>query len=185
MKTLRTIPIMVLLLTLAVSASAKNDTSRLPGYVDLSAIEVPDDATEVRLVDLGPDMLADVVKKEASDNDALAQIIARIQAVHVKSFAFPPEQATRVRGYFDKIAKSLEKDGWQRLVYVQGKEELVSVSTQRDDKGVAGWMVMVLDDSDATFANLVGDIDLAAIAGLALNSDDGDLEDLVQRLQAQ
>lgn len=176
---------LVLVLVVAAGArAADQDVTKMPGYVDLDVVKVPDDATEVRLVDLGPDMLADVAKQE-TEHDELARIISRIQAIHVKSFAFVPEQRDKIQGYVNQLDKSLTKGGWKRLIFVQGKEELVSVSTLRHAEGIGGWMVMVIDDTDATFANLVGDIDLAAIASLAMGSDKGDLDELMAKLQEQ
>lgn len=170
---------------LVTSVQAKEiEVEKVPGYIDLSMIEIPEGAEEVRVLDLGPSLLGYAAEAETNGDSSLSRLLSRIRSIRVKSFSFDRDLRDRVESYIEQIEKKLEKENWNRLVHVRGRNEVVTISSLRSDDGIGGLMIMVLeDDRNVTFANIVGDIDLATIAGLALGLDDGNLEKLLEELE--
>jgi Domain of unknown function (DUF4252) len=67
----------------------------------------------------------------------------------------------RVDSFIDDVTKKLEKDGWQRMVYVQDDKSKVRIHLQMTEQEVSGMTVMVFDGDEAIFINIVGSVSAA------------------------
>lgn len=169
--TMTTICALALMAAIAAPALAGDgDVSRLPGYVDLSEIDIPDGAETLQEIDLGPDLLAAAFKSDdmsAGDAKTMAEALEMVKSVRMISFAIAGETAVAARGEVDAMQKKLEKGNWKRIVMMKDKEEYVVVSVLHGPSFIQGLMVMAIEPDEATFVNIVGELNLSTMAQLA------------------
>jgi len=185
MKTLQLMTLLMLLIGLVALPAAAGDLKDELGYVDLSWIEIPDEADEIQDIDLGH-VLKSVAKDAQSNGDTeLAKALTMVKSVRLKAFSVDARSEDLVKGYATKIQKQMKKDDWNRLVYMKDKEEEMSVHTKYDDDGnLVGLMVVAIDLNDtATFANVMGDLDLATLMHLIGSMEGDDLEEYLEDLE--
>lgn len=171
MRTRRLNLILLLALTLAALLSLPalaEDVTKLPGYVDLDWIAIPDGAAEIQDIVLDP-VLAGLAAGGSADDPALNQALAMVKSVRVKSFTLAEGQdESAVAADVKKLQARLEKDHWQRLIYVKEGEETVTVSTLHRGGDMVGLMLLTYEPGDsATFINVAGDLDLTTLLRLA------------------
>ena len=78
------------------------------------------------------------------------------------------DDADAVNAFVDDAAGRLEREGWQRVVYVQEGGEKVRVYARTEGQQVNGLTLMVFDGMEAVFMNVAGRLDpeqLGRIAG--------------------
>jgi hypothetical protein len=163
--------------TLTVPALGADDVTKLPGYVDLDWIHIPDGAAEIQDIVLDPVLAGLAIKGNAEDEDAINQALAMVKSVRVKSFTFAPGQnESTVAADVKKLQDKLEKDKWQRLIYAKDGDETVTVSTLYVGEDMVGLMLLTYEPGDsATFINVVGDLDLSTLLRLATQMHGTDL----------
>jgi hypothetical protein len=177
-----------MLLTLAAGAQARDaEVTKLPGYVDLEDIRIPADAEAIRDIDLGPPLLKMAAEADTSRQSALTRVLSRLQLIRVKSFAFAPDGADEVRSHVRKIEDKLEKNDWSRLIRILDEEDSVTLSVKYDKDHIVGLMLVAFstDDDEVTFLNVVGELDLASLAGLTVELSDVDLDDFFDELEGR
>jgi len=111
-------------------------------------------------IDLNSAML-NFVKIAASEADpTAADALAGIENVRLRVFE-KVDDVEDFLGFIDDTSGALERDGWQRVVYVQDGDSKVRVYMQFNDASVAsGITVMVADGEDgAVLVNIAGLLD--------------------------
>ena len=58
-----------------------------PGYVDLEWIRIPDDADEIKDIDLSPMLMSFAQDAKENGDDALVQALAMVRSLRVKAFS--------------------------------------------------------------------------------------------------
>ncbi len=179
MNTLRTLAIAALLL-MALSAVAAASIANDPGYFDLEWIEIPDDAEEVQDIDLSA-MLTEVAAKARNEgDDELARALAMVRSVRVKAFSLEYKDR-ETEAMVDRVTDELKEGGWNRLIYVKDGDEMVTVSSMHVDGNMVGLVVVAYEPGDGVvFANVVGDLDLATLMGLAGEFDLDDIDEYME-----
>lgn len=162
------------------------DVANLPGYVDLDWIRIPAGAAEVQDIVLDPVLAGLAAKGSVTDGEALTQALAMVKSVRVKSFSLAEGQdESAVAADVKKLQERLEKDKWQRLVYMKDGDETVTVSTLYSGKDMVGLMLLTYEPGDsATFVNVVGNLDLATLMTLASQMHGEDLQGLLSETDA-
>lgn len=159
-----------------------DDIRKDPGYFDLEWISIPEHADEIQDIDLRAVLLSLIQEAEESGDDAFAKALSMVRSVRVKSFSLEDED-TEVARAVEKVAKQLTKDGWTRLIYVKDDEETVTVSTRSVSERMVGLMLVAYEPGDSVaFVNVVGDLDLGTLLGLAKEFDSDSLDDLLDEL---
>lgn len=185
MTTRRMLPITLAacLLTLALPALA--DVTKEAGYVDLSFIEIPDDADEVQDIDLTSMLVTLADDARADGEEDLAELLAMVRSVRVKAFSVGDDQAS-IKKNVDRIMKKLDQDKWTRIIYIKDDDETISVSTKSDSNGnIVGLTVVMFEPGDSVgFVNVVGDISLGKLLSLAGRFDMDDLDDYIDDYEA-
>jgi len=155
-----------------------------PGYLDLEWIAIPSDADEIRDVDLST-MLVDIAADAEKEGDhELAEALAMIRSVRVKSFSVKSADDAKLAKDVEKVLAQLEKGDWNRLIYVKDDEEQVTVSTKRHENKTVGLVVVAYSPGDeVTFVNVVGDLDIARLLKLAGSVDLDDLDELEVKIE--
>jgi hypothetical protein len=183
MKTLRLTPLFALLICLCCAAAASADVTKEVGYMDLEWIVIPDDATEIKDIDLGP-ILGDIAKDaEANGDDALVQALAMVRSIRVKAYSLEDGGAAEAQASVDKVTQKMKSDDWKRLIYMKDGEETVSVNTRYDGEDLVGLMIIMYEaDDSVAFVNVVGDLNLGTLLSLAKQIDGDSLEDMLEDL---
>jgi hypothetical protein len=184
MKTLRTTSLMTLMLCLLGAGFAlAGDLGKEVGFIDLEWITIPEEASEIQDIDLGP-ILGDLAKdaKEKGD-DAMFQALGMVHSIRVKSFSVDEGGGESARVAVDKIADQLKKDDWKRLIYMKDGDETVSVNTKYNGEDLVGLMIVTFQPEDSVaFVNVVGDLDLGTLLRLAKDIDHDSIEDMLEEL---
>jgi len=151
----------------------------VPGYVDLEWIDIPNDADEVRDVDLSTILLSIAADAEENDDEALLKALSMVKSVRVKSWTFEGEDAMALTAV-ERIGEKLKKDDWKRLVYMKNHDETVSVNTRYVGEEMVGLMIVNYSaDDSVTFINVVGDLDLGTLFRLVKEFDHDSIEDML------
>ena len=168
-------------LVLAVVSSAdarkKTDVTKHPGYVNFepmdffgaeyAKIEINLNANMIKLV-------AEFIKKEDPD---LYETLTGLMLVRVEVY----ERSREIERKFDtessKAVKELEDNDWERIVLVRERDEKAFVYIKPSDNydWIQGIVVLAMEEDEAVFVNIVGDIKPESIHRLG---DHFDIEEL-------
>ena len=121
-------------------------------------------------------MLGFVQAAASAADPAAAEILAGIEGVRVLVYDIL-DDSDEVMKFIDDASGALERDGWQRAVYIQDDDARVRVYMKFEGTTVAGMTVMVADpgrEGDAVFINVAGEIDPTKIGELAASLGVGD-----------
>lgn len=167
------IAIMALVVAPAAVIGAEKEYSKLPGYVDFSAMGVFKDVESSVEVFLKGSLLV-LVREAVKDEDPeLSDMLANIEYIHVQVFPLDDADSDKAMAQAKQIASQLEKKGWEIAIRVRDDDEHVYVYLlPGKDNHIEGLVVMVLEEDDeATFVNIVGDVDPAQIGKLGRTFD--------------
>ena len=179
MNTLRTLTTAVLLVTALVTISLADVTGE-PGYFDLEWIEIPTAAEEIQDIDLTA-VLSEVAADARQDGDTgLADVLAMVRSVRVKAFSVADEDPS-VAIMVERANERLKEADWNRLIYVKDGDESVTVSSMHVEGQMVGIVVVAYEPGDGVvFVNVVGELDLATLLGLAGEFNLDDLDDYME-----
>ena len=171
------------LVILAAPALAEN-IKKMPGYIDLSWIEIPDDAEEIQDIDLSTMLLSVAADAEEAGDEELAMALSMIKSIRVKAFSTESSSADEIDGMIAKVRSELKKKDWERLVYIKDEGETLTVNTKYHDGDLVGLMIIAYEaGEEVAFVNVVGDLDLAKLMKLGLSMDELDLEELMENIE--
>jgi hypothetical protein len=150
----------------AADTASDESYKKSPGYVDFEPI-VGNMESKVEVFLKGSLL---VLAREAvrDDDPELSDLLSKITYVHVQVFPVDETTASALKEKTRDVAKHLEKKGWEMTIRVREEEEQVLVYLLPGKGGeIQGVVVMVVeDDEDAAFINIVGDINPAEIGKL-------------------
>ena len=181
MKTLRIPSLFAVTACLLFSGGAlAGNLEKEVGYIDLEWITIPDDATEYQDIDLGP-ILGDIAKDaEDKGDDALVQALAMVRSIRVKAFSIEDGGDKEAEKAVAKVTAKLEQEDWKSLVKIKDGDETLLVKLKYDGEDLAGLMILTFEPGDSVaFVNVVGDLDLGVLLGLAGKIDSDSLEDIL------
>lgn len=140
-----------------------------PGYVDLSQIQVPKNATSVAEVTLGPDLIKATMSAltDSSGAGLPPGLLEGIRGIQVRSFEPKDGQSKEMKGAAERIGADLQNRGWSRIIRVADGEELVTVDIMFKNGAMAGMMIMAVEEDQVAIVNLVGSLNLQSILQLA------------------
>jgi len=144
------------------AAAADESYKKHPGYVDFASMGVFGDLEATVEVFLkGP--LLDMAKGAlANEEPEVADAISKIEYIHVQQFELDRNAAEEVAKKTKELAKQLDAKGWEVVVRVREHDEQVYIYMLpgKDSQLIRGLVVMVVEEDDeATFVNIVGDMD--------------------------
>jgi hypothetical protein len=117
----------------------------------------------------------------ADEDPEAAQLFKRLQGVRIQVF----EISTLPEGALDHVntvASSLSSSGWEPVVKVSSADEQVRIFMKINGDHVEGITVMAVDEEEAAFINVIGNLDPAELEKVMDNfdidlSDDGHDDD--------
>ena len=162
---------MVILMGFLVSTefAQKNDYSSYKGFIDFGNLEQFETGEEVTEVLIEEHLIRMVAKLATNEEPELSSVLDGIKLIKVHSFEISKENEGKLSNKVKEIDKTLMNEGWNRIVRTKSKEETVNVYilTNNEEK-IEGLVVASFEkDGDATFVNIVGDINLETIGELS------------------
>lgn len=162
---------MVILMGFLVSTgfAQKNDYSSYKGFIDFGNLEQFETGEEVTEVLIEEHLIRMVAKLATKEEPELSSVLDGIKLIKVHSFEISKENTEKLSNKVKEIDKTLMNEGWDRIVRTKSKEETVNVYilTNNEEK-IEGLVVASFEkDGDATFVNIVGDINLETIGELS------------------
>jgi len=181
MKTKAFSKILTLLMTamLALPAMAQEDALKaFPGYVDFGELNSIFGEPTVQ-ISIGASLLGLVGSLSASEDPETAEMFKRLNGVRVNVFEnqqIPAEGLDFVKD----ISAQLSDRGWESVVTVNSEDEQVRIFMMINGDQVEGITVMAVEESEAVFVNVIGNINPAELEKVMSNFDvdlDGNDED--------
>ena len=179
MKILQSILILVLTIALMLAAGylyASSGIKAQPGYVKL---ELPSygAAMPIISVKLGPGgigparwVLEQVVENSGHNSDVAEQVLAEVMR-DLNGVQLAVYKVDDNREHFEEAisasAAKLKSQGWETLVRVRERDEHVVIMQAANDRTIDGLSLLVSNDENAVFINLIGPFDPHAIATVA------------------
>jgi hypothetical protein len=153
---------------------------KLPGYVDFNAMKLFEDQEPRVEVFLKEPMLNLVTKFMREEEPELHDVLSKLKLVRVQIFDLNSDMI----GEFNDATKSttgeLDKKGWERIVRVREDDSNVDIYLLPSEsyESILGIVVMVAEDEEAIFVNIVGEINPDDVARLGDHFDIEELHDI-------
>lgn len=170
--------ILLILLFTGVQVFAQEiDVTKQPGYIDLEKIEIPESASEVTDISLGPAMLK--MFQSFDEDENVSRKMNGLLSIRVKSFEINEEITQKIDPIINEIQEKLEKEKWEQLVRVKDRDERTIISMKYEKNKPVGLLIMSYKPYDTvTFANIVGNIDIEEIARMGMGFSNSMLDSL-------
>ncbi len=181
------------LLTLGMFSWVKAQVDEIrnePGYVDLEWVSIPPGAKKVTDVRLGPRLIHMVERAEEQrraaglQNHALEnrrwgleaekmELQRKLVSLQVKAFGVDSATAMKMKPIMIRIEKNLDRERWTPVIRLKQDVRVTNVSVKfGDEKKIEGIFIMTLDpDHEASFVNLIGDVDLDRLRNIRIDLD--------------
>lgn len=142
---------------LTLPAVAQEDALKgFPGYVDFGELNSIFGEPAVQ-ISIGESLLGLVGALSASEDPDAAELFKRLNGVRVSVF----ETESMADGAVDlvkNISTKLNDQGWESVVTVNSADEQVRIFMKINDDTVDGITVMAVEENEAVFVNIIGDI---------------------------
>ncbi|MGD8358872.1 MAG: DUF4252 domain-containing protein [Lysobacterales bacterium] len=142
---------------LALPAMAQEDALKdYPGYVDFGELGSLFGEPTVQIA-VGQSLLNMLGSLSAEDDPEAAALFKKLNGVRVNVF----ETDALVEGAVDlvkQISSNLSSRGWESVVTVNSDDEQVRIFMKIADDHVQGITVMALEEDEAVFVNIIGDL---------------------------
>jgi phosphoglycolate phosphatase-like HAD superfamily hydrolase len=162
--------IMILTALLALPAWAQEDAMKdLPGYVDFGQLGEIFGEPSVQIA-VGQSLLNMVSALSSSEDPEAAELFKRLQGVRIQVF----ETAGLTEGATDhvkRVGSALSAQGWESVVTVNSPEEQVRIFMKINGDMVEGITVMAVEEDEAAFINVIGNLNPAELEKVMDNFD--------------
>jgi len=169
------------ILASGIALAVDPETAKLPGYVDgtpfLDLASEDGELVEVSLSRSILSMFCGAAEGEEPDVAGIACGLEWIGAV-VIGIGEQSGNEEQARELIEQTEEALLGKGWERLVRVQEKDEILRVLMLPSGKSVLGLVVLVVEEDEIVFANVAGEIDMAQLRKLGDQMDIPGLEEL-------
>ena len=148
---------------LALPAMAQEDELKdLPGYVDFGDLSATYGEPKIT-INLGGTMLNFVGMMSSSESPETSEMISKLKGIRVQIYELD-EGVDAARDQFSETRSNLKSSGWEPIVQVNEDDEQVLVYMKAIDGHMEGMTVMVVDEEEAVFVNVIGQLNPAELA---------------------
>jgi hypothetical protein len=159
---------------LALPAMAQEDELvDLPGYVDFGDLSATYGEPKIT-INLGGTMLNFVGMMSSSESPETSEMISKLKGIRVQIYSLD-ENVDAARDQFGKTKSGLKSSGWEPIVQVNEDDEQVLVYMKMIEGNMEGMTVMVVDEEEAVFVNVIGQLNPAEL-GKVMDSFDVDVD---------
>ena len=149
------------LFTLPVIAQ-EDELKDLPGYVDFGDLSLTYGEPKITIT-LGGTMLNFVGMMSSSESPETSEMISKLKGIRVQIYSIE-ENVEVARNQFGDTKKNLKSSGWEPIVQVNEDDEQVLVYMKAVDGNMEGMTVMVVDEEEAVFVNIIGQLNPTELA---------------------
>ena len=140
----------------------EDELKDLPGYVDFGDLSLTYGEPKIT-INLGGTMLNFVGMMSSSESPETSEMISKLKGIRVQIYSIE-ENAEVARNQFGDTRSSLKSSGWEPIVQVNEDDEQVLVYMKAIDGHMEGMTVMVVDEEEAVFVNVIGQLNPAELA---------------------
>ena len=159
---------------LALPAMAQEDELKdLAGYVDFGDLSATYGEPKIT-INLGGTMLNFVGMMSSSESPETSEMISKLKGIRVQIYTLD-ENIDAARDQFGKTKSSLKSSGCEPIVQVNEDDEQVLVYMKTNEGNMEGMTVMVVDEEEAVFVNIIGQLNPAEL-GRVMESFDVDID---------
>jgi len=160
------------LLTLPAMAQ-EDELKDLPGYVDFGDLSATYGEPKIT-INLGGTMLGFVGMMSSAESPETSDLISKLKGIRVQMYSMD-EDASAAKNQFGETRKSLKSSGWEPIVQINEDDEQVLVYMKMEGGNMEGMTVMVVDDEEAVFVNVIGQLNPTEL-GKVMESFDVDVD---------
>ena len=160
----------ICLFAMPICVHGQEDYSKYSGYVDLGELtemNAPETSVEVYL----KKPLLKLLAAANTDDQDLQELLKGLAMVRVEVYEISGEQVNNFEKLIKKISKKLDNKNWDRLVKAKDAGEHVEIFIKMTEEKVEGLLVMALENDEASFVNVVGDLNLEMMGKLGASFD--------------
>jgi hypothetical protein len=159
---------------LALPAMAQEDELKdLPGYVNFGDLSATYGEPKIT-INLGGTMLNFVGMMSKSESPETSEMISKLKGIRVQIYGLD-ENIDAARSQFSQVKGDLKSGGWEPIVQVNEDDEQVLVYMKTEAGNMEGMTVMVVDDEEAVFVNIIGQLNPEEL-GRVMDSFDVDVD---------
>ncbi len=159
---------------LALPAMAQEDELKdLPGYVDFGDLSATYGDPKIT-INLGGTMLNFVSMMSSAESPETSELISKLKGIRVQIYSMD-EDAGAAKKQFGSTKSNLKSSGWEPIVQINEDDEQVLVYMKMEDGNMEGMTVMVVDEEEAVFVNIIGQLNPAEL-GKVMESFDVDVD---------
>jgi hypothetical protein len=149
--------LLVTLILASVAAFATEEPlQNRPGYVDFSTLS--GDYGEPRvMIDLGSSLLT-LISNLKHDDPMAEEALRNLESVRVHVYNTAGD-TTPASERMTAVNESLQALAWEQIVRVREPDQQVDIYIKHGDNIVHGLTLMAVDEEEAVFINVLGDID--------------------------
>jgi hypothetical protein len=148
---------------LALPVMAQEDELKgLAGYVDFGDLSATYGEPKIT-INLGGTMLNFVSMMSSSENPETSELISKLKGIRVQIYSMD-QNTDAAKSQFGKTKSSLKSSGWEPIVQVNEDNEQVLVYMKAIDGHMEGMTVMIVDDEEAVFVNVIGQLNPTELA---------------------
>jgi hypothetical protein len=142
---------------LALPAMAQEDALKaFPGYVEFGELGSIFGEPTVQIA-IGHSLLNMLGSLGANDDPDAAALLKRLNGVRVNVYETSGIAAGAL-DYVKNVSSQLGRTGWESVVTVNSDEEQVRIFMKLNDEEVQGITVMAVEEDEAVFVNIIGNI---------------------------
>jgi len=139
----------------------EDELKNLAGYVDFGDLSATYGEPKIT-INLGGTMLNFVGQMSSEDSPETSKLISKLKGIRVQIYNTADKMDAALE-QFGKTKKHLKTTGWEPIVQVNEDDEKVLVYTKMVDGNMEGMTVMVVDDEEAVFVNVIGHLNPAEL----------------------
>ena len=148
---------------LALPVMAQEDELKdLPGYVVFGDLSLTYGEPKIT-INLGGTMLNFVGMMSSSESPETSEMISKLKGIRVQIYSIE-DNADAAMNQFGDTKSSLKSSGWEPIVQVNEDDEQVLVYMKAVEGNMEGMTVMVVDQEEAVFVNVIGQLNPAELA---------------------
>jgi len=140
----------------------EDELKNLAGYVDFGDLSASYGEPKIT-INLGGTMLNFVGAMSSSESPETSDLISKLKGIRVQIYTID-ENSDAARSQFGKTKSQLKSSGWEPIVQVNEDDEQVLVYMKMAGENMEGMTVMVVDQKEAVFVNVIGQLNPAELA---------------------
>ncbi len=147
---------------LSLPAIAQEDELKdLPGYVDFGDLSSLYGEPKI-IINLGGTMLNFVRMMSSAESPETADLISKLKGIRVMIYE-TDENTDAAKRQFAEVKSTLKSSGWEPIVQVNDDDEQVMIYMKMKGENMEGITVMVVDEDEAVFINVIGQLNPAEL----------------------